>query len=225
MGEAISVVRKTVHQSTDENEKMANDALNTMSAVAREKLKTFALQVESNTNSRQVGVDKIIHSTQMICCSVSEDDKNLKETVDSLLSSICKGMFVDALTTGAKAALGALFSSMVGNEAEHSTYRVCVGRLGGIVRLDFNLYLYEFGSSNTFLHVVKNILVVSVIVSSVDPDTLDISTLRVIVGETCGDDIDTGKQLLKDILNEWKNDIDIRNHVKTFANSPSTCAV
>lgn len=205
MGNTPSEIRRLAKANNSENEDMANDALNTMGAIAREKMKNFRLKVISNSESHEVPIDKLIYQNQMICCSVQEDDKNIKNTVKDLIQNIATGKYIDALTSGSTAILNALFGSMVGNEGEHSFYRIVVGPLGGIRRVDVNLYMWAF-SSSTLLNLTKNILVVSAVVSSVDVKTLDISTLRVAIEQTCGEDIDMGKKLLNDVLLEWRSE-------------------
>lgn len=205
MGIAASDVRSAAKEANKENEKTAVDALNTMGAVAREKMKNFRLKVESNSETHEIPVDKVIYQDQLMYCTVSEKDDKLKDTVKNLVSNIAKGKWADALTTGSDAILDALFGSMVGSEGEHSLYRIIVGPLGGIRRVDINLYMWAF-SSETMIKVAKNILVVSIIVSSVDLLALDVATLRVAIEETCGDDIKMGRQLLDEVLTEWKSE-------------------
>lgn len=203
MGNTPSQIRAMAKSTNGENEKVANDALNNMGTLAREKMKNFKLAVMSNNESHEVPVDKVLYQHQMLCCSVSENDEKLTGTVKDLVTNIANGKYVEALLTGANTVLNSLFGSMVGNEGEHSFYRIVVGPLGGIRRVDINLYMWAF-SSETLLTLTKNILVVSVVVSSVDVQALDVSTLRVAIEQTCGDDIEMGKKLLNDILFEWK---------------------
>lgn len=205
MGQAASVVRAAAKSTNGENEKMVNDSLNAMGSLAREKMKNFRLKVTSNSDTHEVPVDKLISTNYMICCSVSEDDKNIKQTVTDLCGNIVSGKFLDALVTGANAMISALFGSTTGNESEYNSYKISVGNLGGIVRLDAYLYMYKF-SSETMINLTKNVVVVCVAASSVDPTALDVATLRVAIQQTYGDDIATGRKLLADVLYEWNSE-------------------
>lgn len=205
MGQTASAVRAAAKSTNGENEKMVNDSLNAMGSLAREKMKNFRLKVTSNSDTHEVPVDKLISTNYMICCSVSEDDKNMKQTVTDLCGNIVAGKFLDALVVGANAMISALFGSTTGSESEYNSYKISVGNLGGIVRLDAYLYMYKF-TSETMINLTKNVVVVCVAASSVDPTALDVPTLRVAIQQTYGDDIQTGRKLLADVLYEWNNE-------------------
>lgn len=205
MGQAASAVRAAAKSTNGENEKMVNDSLNAMGSLAREKMKNFRLKVTSNSDTHEVPVDKLISTNYMICCSVSEDDKNIKQTVTDLCGNIVSGKFLDALVAGANAMISALFGSTTGNESEYNSYKISVGNLGGIVRLDAYLYMYKF-SSETMINLTKNVVVVCVAASSVDPTALDVATLRVAIQQTYGEDIQTARKLLSDVLYEWNSE-------------------
>lgn len=205
MGNTPSEIRAAAKAGNGENENMANDALNTMGKLAKEKMENFRLRVASNADTHEVPIDKMIYQNQLICCSVSEDDKKLTGTVKELVGNLTTGKYVDALVVGANAMLNALFGQMVATDAEHNFYRIIVGPLGGIRRIDINLYLYAF-TSNTMINLAKNVLVSSIVVSSVDCNAIDISTLRVAIEQSCGDDVVMGKKLLRDVLYEWTSE-------------------
>lgn len=202
MGNTPGQIRAAARSSNADNEKLAMDTLNTLGVVAREKMKNFQLKVVSNDSSHEVPVDKVLFNNQLICCSVSENDTKLKDTVKELVGNITTGKWIDAIVTGANGVLDALFGGMVGSEAEHTLYRIVVGPFGGIRRLDVNMYMFQF-TSEAVLAITKNILVLSVVVSSVDPQVLDIPTLRVAIEDAYGEDLDTGRRLFDDVVAEW----------------------
>lgn len=202
MGNTPGQIRAAARSMNADNEKLAMDTLNALNTVAREKMKSFQLKVVSNDSTHEVPVDKVLFNNQLICCSVSENDTKLKATVKELVGSITTGKWIDAIVVGASGALDALFGRMVGSEAEHTIYRIVVGPFGGIRRLDVSMYMFQF-TSEAVLAITKNILVLSVVVSSVDPQVLDIPTLRVAIEDAYGEDLETGRRLFDDVVAEW----------------------
>lgn len=202
MGQAASVVRAAAKSTNGENEKMVNDSLNAMGSLAKEKMKNFRLTLTANADTHEIPVDKLISTSYMICCSVSEDDKNIKQVVTDLCGNIVGGKFLDALIVGASAMISALFGSTTGNESEYTTEKLSVGYLGGLLKFKAYMYMYKF-TSETMINLTKNIVVICVAACSVNPTDLDVATLRVAIQQTYGDDITTAKKLLSDVLYEW----------------------
>lgn len=76
---------------------------------------------------------------------------------------------------------------------DHDTHSfIAVGSLGYPLRIDMHMYTYAF-SSATLTKVTKNVLAVSVVVSSVDISQLDDSTLGAMV-EYCYGSVTADKQ-------------------------------
>jgi hypothetical protein len=93
----------------------------------------------------------------------------------------CTESFIqaDGLAKIATSCLEALFGSYAANQSATTTYAISTGSLGGVARIDADFYSYQYNSA-TLSKITKNVVVVSIVISSAQIDGLsrnDISTI------------------------------------------------
>lgn len=135
----------------------------------------------------------------MIKCGVASSDAKLKDSVKSLIHDVASGDFVDAICDTAGLAIDALLGNYAGNTSEKQLYKTCVGRFGGVKRIDFYLYSYEF-TSDSLISITKNVVVCCMIVSSVNPASIDANTLRNVLEMNYPNETTENLQKLFDIV-------------------------
>lgn len=80
----------------------------------------------------------------------------------------------------ATSCFSALFGTYSANQAQKTVYAITTGELGGVARVDADFYSYEY-TSNTLSKITKNVVVVSIVVSSAKIDDLDFNDVSTIV--------------------------------------------
>eukprot|EP01039_Chlorochromonas_danica_P003428 gene3429-3755_t len=202
MGQTVSVVHDAAAQRSVEDERTANDALNSLNTIAQDKLALFKTYVEGGADSKEIPIERVISSDFIVRCGVNSNDANLKAAVANMVKSLISGDFVEAITGAAGLALDALLGSYTGNIAEKKLYKVCIGCFGGIQRIDFYLYSYQF-TSKSLIEVTKNVVVCCMMLSSVAAQDVSGSTLRVVLQNNYpSEPIDKLQNLYKMIMNE-----------------------
>jgi hypothetical protein len=87
---------------------------------------------------------------------------------------------VDGLAKIATSCLEVLFGSYSANQSSTTTYAISTGSLGGVARIDADFYSYQYNSS-TLSKITKNVVVVSIVISSAKIDGLDQNDVSTIV--------------------------------------------
>ncbi|MCJ1465437.1 hypothetical protein MMC07_004055 [Pseudocyphellaria aurata] len=180
MGQAVSAVREVAKQQGDQAERTANDALNSLQDLAKTQVKLFTGEVKNNTDTTKVAIEKIVAQEVIIKCGVeTAGDKIANDIMESYHafadSDTAKGIG-SVLSTG----LDALFGNSSAQSNEVSKYFVTVGKMGYPYRVDMHLYAYQF-TSETLIKVTKNVLAVSIVISSVKLTDLDDRTIGAMV--------------------------------------------
>jgi hypothetical protein len=97
------------------------------------------------------------------------------------------------VTTGITGIIGAGIDAVLGNvaanESEQTTYAISCGALGGVMRIDINIFCYSY-TAEALTKVTNNVMMVAYTISSVDASKLDADTLRNIVQTCYGGTID-----------------------------------
>lgn len=73
-----------------------------------------------------------------------------------------------------------MIGNVAANQSEHTTYAITVGALGGVARIDIDIFCYSY-TAEALTKVTNNVVTVSYAISSVDSSRLDANTLRDIV--------------------------------------------
>ncbi|KAL1854670.1 hypothetical protein Plec18170_004761 [Paecilomyces lecythidis] len=178
MGVVLSAVRNEAKQQSDEVEKNTNDSLNSLVDMAKLQTALFKTQMKSDTT--RINVSKFLREDTVIKCSVDYDAKTIAEHISTVYKSFANQDVAKALGDVLSAGLDALFGSSVANSNEETKYFITVGKLGYPYRVDMHLYTYAFTCS-TLTGVTKNVLSVSLMVSSVVLTDLTESDLGAIV--------------------------------------------
>lgn len=198
----------------DENE--ANDALNSLQEMAAKNLELFLTKVKSLENDKlEIPIRKIIANTQTIQCNVAQSADGLKNTISSVIGDIATGDFLAAITKTIGFGIDALLGNYQGNISKKEDYIISVSPLSGFYRIDYFFWSYQY-TSQSLIKVVKNVVCVAVIISSVKTSELDDNTLRVIIGSKFGG-LPIEEQ--KKIYNEAVNAIGNHNQTNNVLNS------
>jgi hypothetical protein len=85
--------------------------------------------------------------------------------------------------------IDAVLGNVAANQSQHDTYAITVGNLGGLMRVDIQVFCYTF-ESQALASVANNVVSVAYAISSVDGSKLDKNTLRDIVQVCYGGVVD-----------------------------------
>ncbi|KAL4993125.1 hypothetical protein BDV10DRAFT_190264 [Aspergillus recurvatus] len=191
MGVVLSTVRAEARKQSEEVEKNTNDALNSLVDVAKLQTALFKAQVKDPTDTTRISVSKFFREDTVIKCSVDYDASLIASHITKVYTSFANKDVASALGDALGAALDALFGSSVANSNEETKYFITVGSLGYPYRVDMHLYTYGF-TSDTLTKVTKNVLAVSVMISSVILVDLTDADLGAIV-QVCYEGADENK--------------------------------
>ncbi|KAN0072623.1 hypothetical protein V8E54_009552 [Elaphomyces granulatus] len=207
MGQEISVVIDAVdaidHQ--EEKKKQAQDALNALVTVAKDKAIIHYQTVISNArDAKLLPIHHVVTTMQQTYCGISKNPAGLKQSIGNAVKNFVKGEIVDGLAAIASEALDTLMGSVISNSSEYSNYTITVGKLGGIGRIDFYMYYYKY-TSQALITVAEDCLVTSLVISSVDISDLDENDIRVIVqnnysGQLAGETDDQSNERQQNIV-------------------------
>jgi len=100
MGTALSAIRNTLDNSSEDYRK-ANDALNSLEALAKLKAENFYTKIEaqSATDTLLVPIDKIVLKRVYIKASVSSTPAHIEEAIKPTLDDFIHGQLVDGTIT------------------------------------------------------------------------------------------------------------------------------
>lgn len=87
---------------------------------------------------------------------------------------------MDAISTILSSAASKVLGSFVGQTSYTSDYIIVLGEAGGILRIDYLLYAFEFKSQG-LMKMAKNVLLVDYIISAVDTSVLTPSDVNGLV--------------------------------------------
>ncbi|KAI0185615.1 hypothetical protein EV127DRAFT_304393, partial [Xylaria flabelliformis] len=164
-----------------EKEKQANDALNSLQTLAKVTSDSFYKQIlSSRTDSALIPINLIIDSQLVIKCGVSEEQAPIADEIKGIFSDFASGKVGDGVAKVLSSGLKLLFGQYAANSAETTRYLIGCGDLGGVYRLDIHMFSYQY-TSEQLTSITKNVLAVSVVMSSVDTAKIDDNTLLIIV--------------------------------------------
>ncbi|KFY39924.1 hypothetical protein V494_03758 [Pseudogymnoascus sp. VKM F-4513 (FW-928)] len=207
MGVALSAIRSEVKNQGAEVEKTTNDALNSLVDIAKLQTMLFKTQVKDTSDTTRINVSKFLREDTVIKCSVDYDAKLISDHISKVYKSFANGDIANAIGDVLGASLDALIGSSVANSNEETKYFVTVGKLGYAYRIDMHLYIYSF-TSDTLTAATKNVLAVSLMISSVDLTNLTENDLGAIV-QVCYENTDeeTMRKILDTLLEVWKKQL------------------
>ncbi|KAI9734494.1 MAG: hypothetical protein M1834_002094 [Cirrosporium novae-zelandiae] len=191
MGQLVSAVRDQARKDNNETEKMANDALNSLMDLAKLQTQLFKTTVRSTGDNFKVNISKTLLEDTVIKCSVTTDAALIAEHVKKTYKAFADGDVANGLGTVLEVGLNVLFGSATTNSAEVTKYFITVGSLGYPYRVDIHLYTYSF-TSEALTKITKNVLAISIVVSSVDltnMNEVDLGSLVQICYEEATEDI------------------------------------
>ncbi|KLO12266.1 hypothetical protein SCHPADRAFT_829768 [Schizopora paradoxa] len=179
MGAALSSIMKNL-ASDSENEKTAQDALNSLVAIAQNRQEMFYDHITSpNFDPKTIPINKVIYKYQFFRCGVAKEAGVVDDIKDSL-DAFVNGDTANGLAKIATSCFSALFGTYSANQSQKTVYAITTGELGGVSRIDADFYSYEY-TSDTLAKITKNVVVVSIVVSSAKIDELDFNDVSTIV--------------------------------------------
>ncbi|KAK7013654.1 hypothetical protein R3P38DRAFT_2410067, partial [Favolaschia claudopus] len=179
MGSTISSV---VNQQNEQMKAQAQDQLNALLTMADLKFTNFMATVKDTSDSTLIPVDKILVMDHQVNAGVTNNADNIKNAISSAARAFASNDILtgDRLTAVIGAGLDAVFGNVAANQSEHTTYAITCGALGGIMRIDLDIFCYTF-QSTALVSVTNNVVMVAYTISSVDASKLDRDTLRDVV--------------------------------------------
>ncbi|KAI0545481.1 hypothetical protein F4679DRAFT_561086 [Xylaria curta] len=180
MGVAISTVRNEARKQTEDTEKLANDALSSLVDLAKLEMELFKSRVKDQSDSTMIKVSKFIQEDTVIKCTVEFEAKKIADHLVKVYKAFANGEVAEAIGEVLSGALEGLFDQATASSNETTKYFVTVGKLGYPYRVDLHLYSYEFKCA-ALTGLAKNVLAVSVIISSVDLSDLTETDIGAIV--------------------------------------------
>lgn len=201
MGLVLSAARAEARKQQNDTEKITNDALNSLVDLAKLQTALFKAQTKDSSDSTRIKISKFLREDTVIKCSVDYDATKISQHVQKVYKAFANSDVAAAIGDALNTALEALFGSSTANSNESSMYFVTVGNLGYPYRVDMHLYTYSF-TSDTLTSVTKNVLAISLMVSSVDLTDLTESDLGTIV-QVCYEQSD--EAVMTKILDKLKS--------------------
>ncbi|GAB4815262.1 hypothetical protein N2152v2_002308 [Parachlorella kessleri] len=167
----------------------ALDATNSLVELAESQHEIYREKILNDakaTAEKLVPIDTILNSTYDVRAKVSSDAEDLGDDIGQVVSQFASGEFLQGIKTIVGRGLKVLMGSYSGSIAKKENYLVSVGPLGGVFRIDYFLYSYRF-QSEQLKKDVDNVLLYSIVVSSVDLKALNRNTINVILQSKYGD--------------------------------------
>ncbi|KAF7292586.1 hypothetical protein MIND_01156100 [Mycena indigotica] len=177
MGNSVSAA---ISKAEDGQKKDAQDSLNALLAMAEMKYQTFLSSVKDKSDTTMVPVSKFLLMDHSVNASVKKDNEKVKKAVTGAVSAFASGAILDGVSAVIGFGIDAVLGNVAANQSEHTTYVITCGELGGLMRIDINIFCYSY-TSESLRKIAENVVSVSYAISSVDSRDLDPDTLRGVV--------------------------------------------
>lgn len=207
MGDTISHVEEEAAKRGQEDAKTANDALNALQQIAAKNLRLFEIELPViHRKHPQIPIDKIVAKSSVIqCCGASNSSHNIQNMIENSLKSFTSGKFVNAITEMLAPTMDILLGNFVSNVSETKNFVLSVGPSGGVYRIDYYIYAYQFTSNALVSAVTKHVIATSIVVSSIKTKDLKASTMDSIIQyKFSGIKQEEQKKLLNEMVNAMK---------------------
>ncbi|TFY66384.1 hypothetical protein EVG20_g4706 [Dentipellis fragilis] len=199
MGQSISEIVSGL-EGKDQQEKEANDALNALMQVATDRQTLFYEHISSPAfDPGLVPMHKVIYKYQNIQCSVGQNPDGITKEITDTMGNFIDGDVAKGVTNIVNSCLGFLFGNYAANASSTTMYTLTTGSLGGLARIDTDLYSYEYTSS-TLSTITKNVLVCSIVISSADVTGLNKNDMSAIVQTLYGGSAPADQVKIRDQL-------------------------
>ncbi|PQE25762.1 tyrosine phosphatase protein [Rutstroemia sp. NJR-2017a BBW] len=183
MGQQISAV---VEKFDDDSakQKLADDAMNSLLEMAKLQVAAFKLAISNpNFEAKLIPIEKILSSDSVIQASIENTPTNIGSVITDSFSAFASGEVVKGITTIINSGLKILLGTYSGNISTRDIYLISTGKIGGVFRVDIHFFAYRF-RSDQLKSVTKEVLSVSIVISSAELNGLSDNTLRNIVQQT-----------------------------------------
>ncbi|KAJ7140594.1 hypothetical protein C8R43DRAFT_892774 [Mycena crocata] len=177
MGSSVSAM---INKQQGELKAQAQDQLNALLTMADLKFTAFMDSVKDRDDSSTIPIDKILVMDHSVHAGVTNNADNIKNAVTNAGKAFASGHVLDGITGIVSVGLDAVLGNVAANQSEHTTYAITCGELGGVMRVDINIFCYTY-TATALTKVTNNVVAVAYTISSVDTSKLDSDTLRNIV--------------------------------------------
>ncbi|KAJ7835866.1 hypothetical protein B0H13DRAFT_1913356 [Mycena leptocephala] len=202
MGQAISSI---IADQNGDLKAQAQDQLNALLTMADLKYSNFIASVKDSSDNTLIPIDKLLLMNHSVSAAVTQNTTNITDAITAAAKGFASGQILEGefsnhgeigtsekknshvcilpipgITTVVGAGLNAVLGDIATNQSEHTTYAITCGDLGGIMRVDINIFCYSF-TSKALTAVTNNVVMIAYTISSVDANKLDKDTLRDIV--------------------------------------------
>ncbi|KAK4034406.1 tyrosine phosphatase protein [Parachaetomium inaequale] len=198
MGQSISAIKDAAVKQNQEAEKTANDSLTALQDLAKLQVQLFRAQVINDKDPLKIPIGKMIVEDVVIKCSVEQDGDKIAGEVKETYKQFASGEIADGIGSVLSMGLKALFGNAAGNSNQTTNF-IAVGGLGYPLRVDMLLYTYSF-TSDSLIKVTKNVVAISLVVSSVDMKAMDDATIGATVQYCYGGAAEDVQQKIVDKL-------------------------
>ncbi|KAJ7608768.1 hypothetical protein FB45DRAFT_763039 [Roridomyces roridus] len=186
MGSSISAL---VKEQNDSLKAQAQDQLTALLTMAELKYENFMGHVKSTADKTLIPVNKILLSNHVVHAKVTSTGEGVQNAVKDTVTAFAKGDILTGVTSIVDFGVKAVLADVAANQSQHRTYAITCGELGGIMRIDIDIFCYTFTSA-ALTAVTNNVVSTAYVVSSVDASKLDTTTLRDIVQVCYGGVVD-----------------------------------
>ncbi|KAF9735674.1 hypothetical protein PMIN06_010259 [Paraphaeosphaeria minitans] len=180
MGQTITSLIDSL-QNQAEKEKLANDTLNSLVEMAKLQKEQFFLTILSEAaNVRDIPINKVIARDSILQAMTSDKPGDVGKIISDDFNAFASGDVAAGISKLIAGGMKILLGSFSGNISTRDQYIITTGALGGITRIDMHFFAYRYTASQ-LTEIAKQVIGVSLVVSSVDAGKLDDGTLRNIV--------------------------------------------
>lgn len=130
-------------------------------------------------NSKYVPAHKVLSRSMELRSSVTMESDIVKEGIE-VANKFVEKSYASAIAGVVSLAMKALLGNTSASVSQKRDYAIAVGGLGGIVRVDYLVYLKNF-SFEGILKTTKNIAVYAAVISSADTAGLEENDIKALI--------------------------------------------
>jgi hypothetical protein len=143
-------------------------------------------------NSKYVPAHKVLSRSMELRSSVTQDSKIVDEATN-VANKFVEKSYASAIAGVVSLAMKALLGNTSASVSQKRDYAIAVGGLGGIVRVDYLVYLKSF-SFDGILSTTKNIALYAAIISSADTAGLEENDIKALIDVNYGSEFGLQKK-------------------------------
>jgi hypothetical protein len=210
MGQSISSMIKSV-DGGDQSAQDTKDTLNALYALGASRMDAAYSQAMVDSDSKYAPISKLILRRQQVVCKASTDLSGITQGIKDSIGDLMSGQILDGVVDLIADGLNVVLGESAGQITSSYTYGLVATDLGGLLRLDVDIYNFALESQGLQTKI-QNMTAVSALVSSIDSTKLTAADLRAIVSVTYGSStVQVQQQILDLVMAAWTNDNKVAN--------------